>query len=153
MSMVNETSRSYYCFHPSIQEFLPYSDDQKITRGFVLVRLNSELSRDQLIKTVKRMGNYTALLAVKQCSEQTQSNYCTDYRQHPTCDQQPWRFCKQHLTPEEMQDCQKMIQELAPSILGVHCQARFGIERGELEFMREILTAVKQALPPINPNP
>lgn len=141
--MTTETTRSYY-FDPLTQT---HSTIKPKTPS-VHVKLTSslELPVKMLTETIQQLGNYTALRSVKNISQMTQKNYCTNYAKHaPTCAQAPGRLCNRHLTSQELDECTRMEELLEPIYIKDLITEMDGlpISYGELDQMRNILDCVR----------
>lgn len=140
-------TRSYF-FNPLTQAYsLERGDAPSVT---VQITTPDDLSTDALLQAIRQCGNYMAITSVRLKSDDTQQNYCTDFKAHPgTCDQQIWRFCKRYLTEEEMETCRQIEVQLNPfpSLIKFNFAMNgMDISRGDVDLMRRTLKAVQTAL-------
>ena len=142
-----DVTHSYY-FNPLTQKYSAQSGEEPL--AYIKLTTSKELPLEKLNEVIRQLGNYMAIKSVRLSSSETEHNYCTDYTTHAsTCDQAPWRFCKRHLTEEEMDECRAIEQRLDPLSLTkeIHYDAHCNyVPRGEVDLMRRILNCVRRAI-------
>lgn len=139
------TARSYY-FDPLAQT---YSESYDLTkRGQIEVTLTKpdEVPSEELGKVIQQLGNRMALFVVQKWSEDTAHNYCNNYTEHPGCDQRPWRYCKRHLTEQELKECHEMETILASQWIPLNEAHGFYMQRGDIDLARRIISCVRNTI-------
>lgn len=142
-------TRNYY-FDP-ITQIIYEEHPPRGPSVYIQLTAPGNLPQGKLVKIIRDLGNHLAIDGVEERSRDTKSNYCVDYTKHPeTCKQAPWSHCQRHLNQQEMDECAE-IKENSRSALfpgpGILYTANtLPIHRGDVELMRIILVAVRNAI-------
>jgi hypothetical protein len=141
--MATQQVAQIYYFNPLSQEC---SLEKNYTGPSACIKLFDTLPVNMLEDTIRRLGNYIAIIGVRKASEETQRNQCTNYIPYrEICQQNPLKDCQEHLTKEEIDECVTIEKLLKPP---AHFKVVYSldtpkIDQGDTDLMRRILTAVR----------